>query len=79
MFSRTQKFQPGVEVQQKTVDGRRVINIFTVEGDKLVERQIGDDKNSVVTIIREFRGNELISTTYCGNVVTISVCRLIDV
>lgn len=77
VFSRTQKFKPGIEVHQKTVDGRKVINVFTVEEDKLIERQIGD-KNSLVTIVREFRGSELISTTYCGKVVTISVCRLVD-
>lgn len=74
-FTRTQKFAPGIEIAQKSVDGRRMRNVFTIKGSKLIEQQFGD-KN--VTIIREFFENELISTSRCGDVVTKSLCRAMD-
>lgn len=75
VFSRTQKFIPGMEIIQKTVDGRLVRNVFHVKGNKLIENQYGD-KN--VTIRREFFENELVSTSTCGNVVSTTLCRVIE-
>lgn len=75
VFSRTQKFQPDVEIIQKSVDGRIVKNVFNINGNKLIEKQI-DDKT--VTIYREFFDDELVSTSVCDDIVSKTLCRLTD-
>lgn len=56
-----QKFTLGEEIEQTTVDGRKVTNIFTLEGNKLTERQIEPKRE--VLIIREFVGSEMLGTS----------------
>lgn len=75
IMKRTQKFQPDCDIVQKSVDGRQVKNLFTINGNTLIEKQFGY-KN--VTIIREFSNDELISTAICGNVTTKGFFRAID-
>lgn len=53
-----QKFIPDEEIEQKTVDGRKVKNIFTIQGNKLIEKQI--EPNREVVIVREFWKHEMI-------------------
>lgn len=66
MISHQQTFIPGVEIEQTTIDGRKVKNIFTIEGNKLIEKQI--EPNREVTIIREFFDNEMLGESIVGNV-----------
>lgn len=62
-----QKFIPGKEIEQKTIDGRSVKNIFTIEGNKLIERQI--EPNREVIITREFSDTQMIGVSTVGDVV----------
>lgn len=41
IFTRDQKFQPSVEIIQKNVGGSLVKNILWIEGNRLIEQQIG--------------------------------------
>ncbi|CRL02382.1 CLUMA_CG015416, isoform A [Clunio marinus] len=60
-----QRFVPGEEIEQTTVDGRKVKNIFTIEGNKLIEHQF--EPNRQVSIIREFTDKEMAGKTTVGN------------
>lgn len=62
-----QKFIPGEETEQTTIDGRKIKNTFTIEGNKITERQIEPKRQ--VTIIREFYDSEMIGTSIVGNVI----------
>jgi hypothetical protein len=68
VLKHSQVFTPGEEVPvDKTLDGRKIINIFTIEGNKLIEKQIELDNARTMTITREFFDQELIvETTYGG-------------
>lgn len=61
-----QKFKPGEEVSTKSSDGRVIKSVFTIEGNVLTEKQIGD-KQFVIT--REFTDDEMISVSHIGSVV----------
>lgn len=56
-----QKFTLGEETELTTVDGRKVKNIFTIDGNKLTERQT--EENREVVIVREFNESEMIGTS----------------
>lgn len=56
-----QKFTPGEEIIQNTMDGRTVKNIFEIEGNILIEHQIEDKR--IVKITREFYDNEMTGET----------------
>lgn len=58
----------GQEIEQTTIDGRKVKNIFTIEGNKLIEKQI--EPNREVIQIREYFENEVLGTTIIGNITT---------
>lgn len=61
-----QKFVPGIESETTTIDGRKIQNVFTIEGNKLTERQI--EPNREVIIIREFFDEKLIGQSIVGDV-----------
>lgn len=61
-----QKFIPGQEIKTRTIDGRKVTNVFTIDGNKLIERQI--EPNREVIIIREFYANEMKGILKVGEV-----------
>lgn len=64
----TQKFKVGVEQDDESADGRKVKNIFTLEGaSKLVQKERWDGKEA--TLIREVHGDELKVTITLDNVV----------
>ena len=63
-----QKFSPGQELDNTTIDGRKIKNIFTMDGNKLVEKQI--EPNREVTIIREYFDKEMSGTKIIGKLVT---------
>lgn len=75
IFTRDQKFQPHVEVQQKSVEGSLVKNIFWIEGDRLIEKQFGE-KN--VTITRQFSATDVKATLTCDNVTTKTFSEIIS-
>ena len=62
-----QKFIPGKEVEQTTVDGRKVKNTFTIEGNKLIEKQV--EPNREVKIVREFFDKEMLGTNTVGKII----------
>lgn len=53
----TQKFIPGEESFQNTMDGRTVRNIFEIESNALIEYQI--ETNRSIKIIRKFYEHEV--------------------
>lgn len=53
----TQKFIPGEEITQTTMDGRTVKNIFEIEGNILIEHQIEDTR--IIKLTREFGENKM--------------------
>lgn len=57
MKSHTQKFIPGKEIEQNTLDGRAITNSFEIENNKLIEYQV-DDKRSI-KIVREYFEDEM--------------------
>lgn len=60
------KFVLGQETERTTLDGRTVKSTFTIEGNKLVERQIEADRE--VTTIREFTDDELVIEFVVGDI-----------
>lgn len=66
LLTTTQKFKLGEEKEVTTTDGRKVKNVFIIDGNTLTEKQIGD---RTLTIVREFFDEEMIATSYYGNVV----------
>lgn len=52
------RFKPGVEFEEETPDGRKVMATFTVNGDTLSETQKSAD-GKVTTIVREFTDDEI--------------------
>lgn len=71
-----QRFILGQETENTTIDGRKVRNLFTFDGNKLVEKQFEDNRE--VTIIRMFQNTEMIGKSIVGNVETDSVSTLIE-
>lgn len=66
LFSTSQKFILGEGKDVTTLDKRKVKNVFTIEDNKLIEKQIGEDRT--LTITREFFDEELIVTSTFGGV-----------
>lgn len=74
MLTTTQKFKLGEEKEMTTTDGRKVKNVFTIDGNVLTEKQIGEQ---TFTLVREFFDDEMITTSYYGNVVCKGYCKLV--
>lgn len=74
LLTTSQKFKLGEENEVTTTDGRKVKNTFTIDGNILTEKQIGDQ---TLTIVREFFDDEMIATTYYGNVVCKGWCKVV--
>lgn len=53
------KFKVGVEFENETLDGRKVMTTITLDGDKMTQIEKGDKKSE---IIREFSADELVAT-----------------
>ena len=76
LFSTSQKFMLNEESElHKTADGRMVKITFTIEGNKLIEKQVGE---KTLIIEREFFDEELIVTSSIGDVVCKSWCKRVD-
>ncbi|KAG9510455.1 hypothetical protein GZH46_01006 [Fragariocoptes setiger] len=61
-------FKLGEEVEEKRMDGKTVKTVFTVEGNKLIQKSDGEPETE---FIREFSGDKLIVTCKAGNVVCV--------
>jgi hypothetical protein len=61
------KFSPGVEFDEKRMDGETVKCVVTLEGNKMIQKQNG---SKPVTIEREFTDTELFVTCTVGSVVS---------
>lgn len=70
------KFVPGQETDRTTMDGRKVKNTFTIEGNKLIERQV--ESNREVTSIKVFSDNELVIENIVGDVKSKVSCKLVE-
>jgi len=75
LFSTSQKFVLNEEKDITTADGRKVANSFSIEDNRLIEKQIGEKS---MIIVREFFDNELIVTSTIGGVVCKSWCKVIE-
>lgn len=62
----TQRFIPGVESIQETIDGRKIKNTFNIEENKLVEFQV--ENNRKITIKREFYEKKMFSEAIFRNI-----------
>lgn len=71
-----QKFVPDQECDALTIDGRKIKNIFSIDGMKLIEQQIEPERK--VTVVREFSEEELIGEVIVGNVVCKYWCELVE-
>lgn len=71
-----QKFVPGQETENTTIDGRKVKNMFTIDGNKLTEKQV--EPNREVTIIREFYEKEMLGKSIVGSVTNVCVSTAIE-
>lgn len=54
----TQRFIPGVEIIQDTIDGRKIKNTFKIEDNKLIEYQV--EENRQIIIIREYFDDQML-------------------
>ncbi|CRL02384.1 CLUMA_CG015418, isoform B [Clunio marinus] len=73
LYTTTREFKLDVEEEILTADGgkqrrRKVKNSFHIEGNKLIEKQIGEKS---LIIVREYFDDELIVTATMGS----TVCR----
>lgn len=60
-------FTPGKEFEEETLDGRKVKSIITFDGNKMIHKQGGQPKS---TIIREFKDKEMIATLTVNDIVS---------
>lgn len=63
-----QIFVPDEETDLETIDGRKITNIFTIDGNVLTEKQI--EPNRQVIIVRQFFENEMLGEATVGDVRT---------
>jgi len=61
------KFKLGEEFENETLDGRKVMTVITLDGDKLTQIEKGEKKSE---IIREFSDTELVVTCTFDEVVS---------
>jgi formylmethanofuran:tetrahydromethanopterin formyltransferase len=75
LLTTSQKFKLGEEKSVTTVDGRKVKNVFTIEGNKLIEKQLGEKD---LIIERVFFSDQLIVTSSMGGVESKAWCKLVE-
>ncbi|XP_022907160.1 myelin P2 protein isoform X2 [Onthophagus taurus] len=71
----TTKFQPGVEFDDETADGRKVKSIITIAGDTITEVQT-DQNGKVSTIERTFSDQEIKMVLKVDDVICTRVYKL---
>lgn len=70
----SQKFKLGEAKEVTTLDGRKIKNVFTIDGNILTEKQLGEKD---CTITREFFDDELIVVASIGDVTCTSWCKVV--
>jgi hypothetical protein len=75
LMTTSQIFILNEEKDVTTLDGRKVRITFSIDGNKLIENQIGERS---LVIIREFYEDEMIVTSTIGGVVCKSWCKLVN-
>lgn len=63
--STTVKFKLGVEAEQETLDGRKVMTTYTLDGNVLTQVEKGEKKS---LIVRKFSDTEMIADCEYGDV-----------
>jgi len=76
VYTHVQKFVPGVEIEQTSPDGRTVKNIFTIDGNKLIEKQIESKRE--VTVIREFTATAMTGLVSVNSISTLLELKAFD-
>ena len=71
----SQKFKLDEEKEVTTADGRKVKNIFTIQGNILTEKQLGE-KNFIIT--REFFDDQMIAVASIGDLICTSWCTVVE-
>lgn len=74
LITTSQKFVLGEAKELTTSDGRKIKNIFTMNGNKLIEEQIGE---KTMTVEREFFDDVMIAKASIGDVVCTSWSKLV--
>lgn len=75
LLKTSQLFKLDEEKEVTTADGRKVMNSFSIEGNKLIEKQIGEKS---MVIEREFFDDQLIVVSKIGDVTCTSWCKLVN-
>lgn len=75
LLTTSQKFKLDEVKEVTTADGRKVKNSFSIDGNKLIEKQIGEKS---LIIEREFFDDKLIVVSKIGDVVCTSWCKLVN-
>lgn len=71
-----QKFVPDQECLAFTIDGRKIKNLFKIDGNTLIEHQIEPER--LVTITREFSDEEIVGEMVVGDVVCKFWCDAVE-
>lgn len=71
-----QKFVPGQECDACTIDGRKIKNLFSIDGMIIIEQQI--EPGRMVTITREFSEEEIVGEIVVGKVMCKFWCEAIE-
>lgn len=71
-----QKFVLGQESDACTIDGRKIRNVFIIDGNKLIEEQIEPDRKVIIT--REFTDDEILGEIVVGDVVCKYWCAVVQ-
>ncbi|XP_037034986.1 fatty acid-binding protein, liver-like [Bradysia coprophila] len=71
-----QKFVLGQENDAFTIDGRKIKNLFVIDGNKLIEQQIEPVRK--VTITREFTDDEILGEIVVGDVICKYWCSAVQ-
>lgn len=71
----TLTFVPDEEFIEDTVDGRKIKCLVTIDGNKMIQQQTGDN---AIRIEREFFDDELITKCIYGDVVATRWFKAID-
>jgi len=76
LITHQQKFVLGQEREVSTIDGRNIKNIFTIQGNKLIEQQIEPERE--VTVVREYFDEQIIGECIVGDIRCKYWCEVIE-
>lgn len=62
-------FQDGVEFNEDRLDGAKLRTVINIEGQKWTQKQFGQKPE--VTIVREWKDNDIITTSVAGGVTSV--------